>query len=92
MPTAFDQPDNAARLRALGVGAALPPKGFGGPAVARELRALLESREVADNCEEVARRVRDGDPVAETCRLIEALADSGTGRPTGASATGDGAG
>jgi UDP:flavonoid glycosyltransferase YjiC (YdhE family) len=77
MPTAFDQPDNAVRLRALGVGAALPPRGFGGPAVARELRALLESREVAERCAELARRMGDGEPVAETCRLIEALAGQG---------------
>jgi len=73
MPTAFDQPDNAARLRSLGVGSSLAPGRFHGPAVARELEQLLESEEVACRCREAARRMREGYPLEEACDLIEAL-------------------
>ncbi len=73
MPMAFDQPDNAARLRAFGVGSSLSPRRFVGPAVARELGALLDSGEVAERCRTLAQRLREGDPVTPTCELIEAL-------------------
>jgi UDP:flavonoid glycosyltransferase YjiC (YdhE family) len=56
MPLAHDQFDNAARLARLGVGRALPPKRFRGPAVAQALRALLDSPAVAARCREAAGR------------------------------------
>jgi rhamnosyltransferase subunit B len=71
MPFAHDQPDNAARLRRLGVGSSLTVKDFLAPAIARELRALLESPEVAARCTEYARRVREADALEETCRALE---------------------
>jgi UDP:flavonoid glycosyltransferase YjiC (YdhE family) len=76
MPTAFDQPDNAQRLVALGVGRALPPRGFRGPAVARELQALLTSATVANRCRDLARRIAEDDPLPRTCELIEALVET----------------
>ncbi|MCY4660368.1 MAG: glycosyltransferase [Acidobacteria bacterium] len=71
MPMTFDQPDNAARLQRLGVGRWLPPYRFRGAAVARELRALLESAAVVRRCAEVARRFDGSDPVGRTCQVIE---------------------
>ncbi len=71
MPMTFDQPDNAARLQRLGVGRWLPPYRFRGAAVARELRALLESTAVVRRCAEVARRFDGSDPVGRTCQVIE---------------------
>ena len=74
MPMAFDQPDNAVRLRRLGVGRYLRPSRFTGPAAARELDALLGSEDVARACHAVASRFEGIDPVAQTCDLIEAAA------------------
>lgn len=74
MPMAFDQPDNAVRLRALGVASYLRPSRFNGLAVARELDVLLDSEEVASACDAVASRFVGIDPVAQTCDLIEAAA------------------
>ncbi len=75
MPLSFDQPDNAARLRRLGVGASLKPRRFTGARVARVLGDLLASEEVARACAAAADRMRQGNPVQETCDAIEALAE-----------------
>ena len=72
MPMAFDQPDNAVRLKRLGVARYLRPARFTGLAVARELDALLGSKDVSRACRAVASRFEGIDPVAETCDLIEA--------------------
>ena len=74
MPMAFDQPDNAVRLKRLGVARYLRPSRFTGRAVARELDALLGSDSVSRACRAVAGRFEGIDPVARTCDLIEASA------------------
>lgn len=71
MPMTFDQPDNAVRLARLGVGRTLRPARFTGPAVARELDALLGSTDVERRCAEIAGRFEGADPVTRTCELIE---------------------
>jgi rhamnosyltransferase subunit B len=73
MPMAFDQPDNAARLRRLGVGASLRRPKFRGPAVAEALGQLLASQEVAENCRAAAARLKDSRAVEQTCEELEAL-------------------
>ncbi|MFO0842388.1 MAG: glycosyltransferase [Gemmataceae bacterium] len=73
MPLAHDQPDNAARVRRLGVGTSLPPQAFRGPAVAKALAGLTGSPAVAQRCREVADKLRGADPFGEACRAIEAL-------------------
>ena len=73
-PMAHDQPDNAVRLQRLGVGRALRPAAYRGPAVARELEPLLSSREVAASCRAAAQKLRGSDAVERACDLIEQLA------------------
>lgn len=74
MPMAHDQPDNAARLRRLGVGMALPPRRFGAGAVAATLRRLVESPETSGRCRELSRRIRESDPTLDdACRAVERL-------------------
>src|SRR5262245_2622538 len=80
MPLAHDQPDNADRLRRLGVGRALPPRRFTNPKnVARELTAL-DVEEVRRACREVAARFRGADPLARACELIEETGRTGGDR------------
>jgi UDP:flavonoid glycosyltransferase YjiC (YdhE family) len=74
MPMAFDQFDNAARLRRLGVGLSLRVARFRGPAVAEALQDLLDSAEISARCREIAGRFRDTRPVDEACVAIETLA------------------
>lgn len=71
MPMAHDQPDNAHRLRELGVGDWLAPARFTGPAVAATLKSLLESPAVAAACGAVRDRFRGADALAASCDVIE---------------------
>lgn len=73
MPLAHDQPDNAARVRKLGVGDWLTPSRFRGPAVADALGRLLASDAVRQACRRAAARFEGGDPLAPACDAIEAL-------------------
>jgi len=65
MAMAHDQPDNANRLRRLGVGMGITPRQFKGSRVAECLKHLLESSEVAQHCADCARRMQD-DPQTES--------------------------
>jgi UDP:flavonoid glycosyltransferase YjiC (YdhE family) len=73
MPLAHDQPDNADRLRRLGVGRALRPKRFTAANLVRELTAL-DADVVRKACRASADRLAGADPLDETCTLIEATA------------------
>lgn len=65
MHMAHDQPDNANRLRRLGVGLGLTPKQFTGERVATMLRALLDDPQVTANCARcVEHLAHDPSPVA----------------------------
>ena len=75
MPMAFDQPDNAARLKKLGVGDWLAPKAFRAPEVARKLGRLLSSADVAERCRTLAGKVDDDDAIERACDMIEELMD-----------------
>jgi UDP:flavonoid glycosyltransferase YjiC (YdhE family) len=57
MPMAHDQPDQARRLKAFGVGESLSPARFRGPAVAEKLAALLSSPAVKNACTELKQRM-----------------------------------
>ena len=74
MPMTFDQPDNADRLRELGVARVLPPARFRGPAVARELEGLLGSTETAARCRAVAQRLSGVNGLTAACEVIEGAA------------------
>jgi len=74
MPMSIDQPDNAMRLRRLGVAASLSPRRFVAKSVADKLDHLLSSRSVSEACRCVARRFEHHDPRAETCEAIESFA------------------
>lgn len=64
MAMAHDQPDNANRLRRLGVGMGITPRQFTGPRVAECLQQLLDDDEVARRCRDCACRMQD-DPRLE---------------------------
>jgi UDP:flavonoid glycosyltransferase YjiC (YdhE family) len=72
-PMAYDQHDNAARLRRLGVGDGLAPDRYRAEAVAERLQKLLDSPGVAERCEEIAGRLARARPLADAAQLIEAM-------------------
>jgi UDP:flavonoid glycosyltransferase YjiC (YdhE family) len=71
MPLGFDQPDNAARLEQLGVGAWVVPGRFTPDRVANALGGLLQDDTVRARCRRWADEVRRTDPIADTCALLE---------------------
>jgi UDP:flavonoid glycosyltransferase YjiC (YdhE family) len=72
MPTSFDQPENAVRLRRLGVGTIVPPPSFKVDEVAARLDALLRDRSVAESCRRVAALMEDQPATVErACDLLE---------------------
>ena len=73
MPLAYDQADNAVRMRRLGVAALLYPKRFTGKAVAKRLKHLLEDAGVKQAAKQVSERFHGMDGVATACTLVEEL-------------------
>jgi UDP:flavonoid glycosyltransferase YjiC (YdhE family) len=71
-PLAFDQFDNAARVKKLGVGTMIPRRAFRAPMIAQRVQQLLNSSDVNSHCQEIMNRFHGRDPLEESCRLIEA--------------------
>lgn len=74
MPLAHDQPDNAERVRRLGVGDEVSERRYRAAVVAGKLRELTTSPAVAASCRSVAARFEGVDPLGAACTAIEQLA------------------
>jgi rhamnosyltransferase subunit B len=68
-----DQPDNAARVKRLGVAETVAASGYSADAAVPRLRKLLTSPSVARACREVKSRFIGVDALGQTCDLIETL-------------------
>lgn len=73
VPHGFDQPDNAARVRRLGVARVLPASRYRADRVAVELKALLEDHRVSAQAMQVAMKLRAENGAVKAANLIEAL-------------------
>jgi len=71
-PMAYDQFDNAYRLKRLGVGETIDDKAWSARIVADGIQALINSVDVRERCRAVAGNF-SGDPLLETCELIESI-------------------
>jgi UDP:flavonoid glycosyltransferase YjiC (YdhE family) len=71
MPMSHDQPDNAARVMRLGVGSALWPKRFRGPAVAAALAKLIDDPEMAQRCRLLAAQLSTRGGLEHAARVVE---------------------
>ena len=70
-PLAHDQPDNAARVEKLGIGATLSPPKFNAVSLVEKLNALLTSQTVLDRCRTCAVRIDSEQSLNDTCAAIE---------------------
>lgn len=73
MPMGHDQPDNAARLKRLGVAESLSPHRYRARAVAAALGRLISSEQVKVNCRAAAERLNGSNAVVTACEVIEGL-------------------
>jgi len=74
-PLAFDQFDNAARVRKLGVGTMIPKRWFRAPVIAQRVQSLLNSSDVKTQCRKMMNYFPGKDPLGESCHLIETTLD-----------------
>jgi len=73
MPMAYDQLDNATRLKRLGVAHFIRRRKFRGPRLAQSLEKLLASDTTKENCRRWASRLKADDPMRASCKLLEGL-------------------
>lgn len=72
-PMTHDQPDNAARVEALGTGVVITPKGYTAHNVAEKLNGLLSSSDALALSKQYAQRIDPERSLQETCDLIEEI-------------------
>jgi len=70
-PMAYDQFDNAWRLKSLGVGDWIVPEKWNVPTVTAKIQAITSASNVRERCQAIASRFEGIDPMRETCELIE---------------------
>ena len=88
MPMSHDQPDNARRLKTLGVGEAIKPRKFKARRLAKVLGRLLDDPKVAARCRDYAGRLSGVDGLASAANEVEAaLAGRTTSNAEPAAAT-----
>jgi rhamnosyltransferase subunit B len=78
MPFSHDQPDNADRIKQLGIAEMLWPGKFTAERIAKTLSGLLDNPAAKASCVAVQRRFVHADAIPRTCELIEQLTDMDT--------------
>jgi len=73
MPMAYDQFDNAERLRELGIGLAVPVRSFNPSRVAHALNAVLTNPQTGPNCKSIAQRFGRRDGLEKSVTAVERL-------------------
>ncbi len=73
MPFSHDQPDNALRMRRLGVARVVPREGYSAMRAARALRDLLDGKTYRLRAEDAASRIAGEDGLGTACKSLEAL-------------------
>lgn len=81
VPLAHDQPDNALRVRRLGVGDLLRPSKYKATEVCVRLTRLMESETVRENCRRWAADLKQHAAIEDTCSLLEDLHARNSRRP-----------
>jgi UDP:flavonoid glycosyltransferase YjiC (YdhE family) len=73
MPMAYDQFDNADRLRELGIGTAVPVRSFRADRVTHALEALLSNPSTRPHCQAISKRMASGKGLSGSAEAVECL-------------------
>ncbi len=73
MPYSHDQPDNARRMKRLGVAKVIQKSDYTPRSVTRKVRAILDDPELAQKATAVAEELQTEDGVKTACNALEAL-------------------
>jgi UDP:flavonoid glycosyltransferase YjiC (YdhE family) len=76
IPFGFDQPDNAQRLKRLGIARVLPRADIARDAMVQHLRAILADTAMAARARDVARQIDPARDIALSILAIEEVAKS----------------
>jgi rhamnosyltransferase subunit B len=79
MPYAHDQPDNAARVKRLGIARTIPRQRYTPSRAAAELMHLLDNPAYSQRASEIGRQIQQEDGVRVACNALERLLQ--TARP-----------
>jgi UDP:flavonoid glycosyltransferase YjiC (YdhE family) len=79
-PLAHDQPDNAMRVKRLGVGDMLQTKHYKVVRLRERLAWLMESAAVKENCKRYARELVERTALERTCDMVEEAAQTAIGK------------
>jgi UDP:flavonoid glycosyltransferase YjiC (YdhE family) len=74
IPYSHDQPDNARRVRRLGVARVIRRRRYTAEAAARKITLLLESTRIRQRAGRIGERLRSEDGLKAACDALEALA------------------
>ena len=77
MPYAVDQPDNAERVRRLGISRTIPRKAYSANRAARELRLLLSEPSIRDRAAETGRQVAEENGASVASDFLETILPRG---------------
>ncbi len=75
MPYSHDQPDNARRVRHLGVAKVIQRKEYTAEAAARKIKDLLDEQSYAERAAEISRRVSLENGAATACDALERIVE-----------------
>ena len=78
MPYSHDQPDNARRVRRLGVARVIRRKRYTAELAARKITLLLEKTAMRRRAATIGERLRREDGLKTACDALEALGESRT--------------
>jgi rhamnosyltransferase subunit B len=78
MPYSHDQPDNARRVRHLGVAKVIRRKAYTAEAAAAKIRILLDGKSYVRRATEIARTIASEDGVKTACDALENVGQVGT--------------
>jgi UDP:flavonoid glycosyltransferase YjiC (YdhE family) len=73
VPHGHDQPDNAARVVKMGLGATIAPERYNSARVVRALNVLLSDRGIKQRSVELSKKMDSSGALASACNLIEGL-------------------
>jgi UDP:flavonoid glycosyltransferase YjiC (YdhE family) len=74
VPFSHDQPDNADRIKRLGVGLSIHPRAYKTDRVAHTLKRLLSHEAGKEWCKEIARRFHEVDAAGNAVSVLEEFA------------------
>ena len=78
VPFSWDQPDNAERVRRLGIARTIPKRRFTAKTAAASLRRLLDDPAYSQRADEVAHQMAQEDGVSAASDALEALLNKST--------------